>query len=171
MGYFETVCQLCGVSFAIVRLPCPDEPPEASWDYTGSDYVDEDKELSELCGESSGCQLLRHDGSETGEHIAGFGCISTRGYSGQRVSLEEMKGCRAVQCLMKKDSNWEPEPDDQDFELESEYFLTGIGDGSPDEAPLENIMPIRHHIDSVIIANCLYGVSPAYVSHEAQLVF
>ena len=70
---------------------------------------------------------------------------------------------------MKKDSNWEPEPDDQDFELESEYFLTGIGDGSPDEAPLENIMPIRHTIDSVIIANCLYGVSPAYVFHEAQL--
>ena len=161
MGFFETVCQLYGVSFGIVLLRRPDEPSEASWDYTGSDYVDEDEELSELCGESSGCQLLPHDGSETGEHMAGSGCISTRGYSGQRSSLEEMKGSRAVQCLVKKDSNWEPEPDGQDFELESECFLTGMVDGSPDEAPLENIMPFRHDIDIVIIANCIYCVSPA----------
>ena len=66
MGFFETVCQLCGVSFGILLLRRPDEPSEASWDYTGSDHVDEDEELSELCGESSGCQLLPHDGSETG---------------------------------------------------------------------------------------------------------
>ena len=66
-----------------------------------------------------------------------------------------------MQCLVKKDSNWEPELGDQDFELESEYFLTGIVDGSPDEAPLEKIMPFRHDIDIVIITNCIYCVSPA----------
>ncbi len=176
MGYTETVCQLCGVSFAIARLRRIDEPPEAAWDYTGSGYVDEDGELTEpeLCGESSGCQRLPRDdmpetGERTGEHIAGFGCISNRGYSGQRISLGEMTGCRAVQCLIKKEAEWQPEPGDQDFELESDYFLSGFGNGSPDVAPLENIMPVRHGVDSVYISNCLYGVSIRYFFREVWL--
>lgn len=36
MGYYETYCQLCGVSFAIARHRRADEPPSAAWDYTGS---------------------------------------------------------------------------------------------------------------------------------------
>ena len=81
----------------------------------------------EVCRESSGCQGLKrpapYDGNENGvEHIAGPGCVSGRGYSGHRISLEEMKGCRAVQCLMIKNKDWLPEADDQDFELESKYL-------------------------------------------------
>ena len=58
--------------------------------------------------------------------------------------MDEMKGCRAVQCLLLKKLSWEPEPGDQDFELDSRVFLTGIGNGSPDLAPLESLSPIRH---------------------------
>ena len=94
MGYFETMCQLCGVSFAIAHLRRADEPEEATWDYTGSDFVNAD------------------------------------------------------------DANyWTPESDDQDFEVEGDYFLTGVGDGSPDEAPLDNIQPARHGISHIIIMN------------------
>jgi hypothetical protein len=74
-----------------------------------------------------------------------------------------MKGCRAVQSLLTKDESWVPEPDDQDFELESNYFLTGVGDGSPDEAPLEDISPVRHGVDSIFISNEMYEVSSGII--------
>ena len=148
MGYFELMCQLCGVSFAIARLRHADEPAEAAWDYTGSEFVGEDEMSDGLCGDGSGCTVLEDGGHRAGEHLAGPGCVSERGYTGHRISLAEMKGCRAVQCLLKKEANWMPENDDQDFEIEGDYFLTGVGDGSPDEAPLENLQPARHGISS-----------------------
>lgn len=55
-----------------------------------------------------------------------------------------MEGCRAIQCLLLKRPDWNPESDDQDFELDGRVFLTGIGDGSPDLSPLESISPVRH---------------------------
>ena len=54
---------------------------------------------------------------------------------------------------MRKQPQWQPEPDDQEFELNSNYFLSGIGDGSPDEAPLENLSPERHGVDSILVNN------------------
>lgn len=36
------------------------------------------------------------------EHIAGPGCINTYGYSGHRISIEEMRTCTTVQCLVPK---------------------------------------------------------------------
>jgi hypothetical protein len=69
-----------------------------------------------------------------------------------------MKGCRAIQCLLQKGADWQPEPDDQDFELDSKVFLTGIGDGSPDFEPLVTL-PVRHGIDETWVSNTLDGVS------------
>ena len=172
MGYSEIHCQLCGVSFAIARLRRADEPEDAAWCYSGhpNGYrfveVDESAGDAMLCGDDSGCST--HDeGAREGEHIAGPGCVSQSGYSGYRISLEEMKGCRAVQCLVVKGIvwtpedadedvkgiDWTPEDDDEDFEVEGRHFLTGIGDGSPDCAPLEIIDPVRHGIDNVFIHN------------------
>ena len=37
------------------------------------------------------------------EHLAGPACLSTGGYSGQRISADEMKDCVRVQCLMYVD--------------------------------------------------------------------
>jgi len=80
MGYSEHICQLCGVSFAIARLRRADEPIEAAWDSSGVLLPQaEDMESSDECS------------AIDGEHIAGIECISTQGYSGHRISVEEMK--------------------------------------------------------------------------------
>ncbi|MCJ1377209.1 hypothetical protein MMC17_000301 [Xylographa soralifera] len=147
MASDEIVCQLRGVAFAIARLRRAIEPPEAAWDSTG--YWLTDADTNDFCGEGSGCELIEREvqgrsPSSVVEHISGPGCISRNGYSGQRISLEEMKGCRAIQCLVHKDADWEPEPNDQDFELESDYFLTGVG-YSPPELGLLNIPKTARH--------------------------
>lgn len=55
-------------------------------------------------------------------------------YPGYLINVEEMKGCGAVQCLLRKtdDEVWKLEDDDQDFELgdANRYFLSGVADGS-----------------------------------------
>ena len=153
MGYCDTMCQLCGVSFAIARLRRADEPEEAAWEYHGSGFVNSHEERYGICEERSGCTFPPHGDERSGEHFAGPGCVSESGYSGHQISLAEMKGCRAVQCLVKKGTDWMPKDDDQDFEIKGDYFLTGIGDGSPDEAPLEDIVPIRHDVSSIVIFN------------------
>ncbi len=45
--------------------------------------------------------------------------VARDGYPGYLISVEKMKGCRAVQCLLKKtdDEVWKPEDDDQYFEI------------------------------------------------------
>src|SRR6187402_1668478 len=136
MGYSEVVCQLCGVSFAIARIRRIEEPIESTWNYFGSEYVD-----SEVCADGSGCQMVPHEGGGP-EHVAGPGCYSGQGYSAYRISVEEMNGSRAIQCILQKGDDWKPEEDDQDFELEGKYFLTGVGDGSPDESAVE-VNPVR----------------------------
>ena len=156
MTYFEYLCQLCGVSFNICRIRRADEPESAAWAYYGSGYI-----RSEGDADFDGCRdcelVEREDDLTPGvterEHVAGPGCSCVRGYSGHRISLDEMKGCRAVQCLAGKDGAWVPEPDDQDFELESGFFLTGIGDGSPDTSPLDEIKPARHGVKSIDMDN------------------
>ena len=157
MGYHEIVCQLCGVSFAIARLRRADESPQAAWDYSGGGYVGGWEKHFQTCGESSGCKHSARESSQgeklDPEHIPRPGCESYLGYSGHRISLEEMKGCRAIQALAVKGPNWSPEPDDQAFEFESNYFLTGIGDGSPDISPLTVINPIRHGVDEIWVGN------------------
>jgi hypothetical protein len=72
------------------------------------------------------------------EHIAGPGCVLESGYSGHRISLEEIKGCREILALVKKEEGWQVEEDDQELERDEKgkYFLSGIGEGSPDCAPL-----------------------------------
>ena len=159
MVYYETFCQLCGVNFAIARLRRVDEPKEAGWDFTGSDYVEVNDSydfgmpVDVLCEEGSGCTASDRGGDRPGEHLAGPGCVSHSGYSGHRISLAEMKGCRAIQCLIKKDANWMPEDDDQDFELEGDYFVSGIGDGSAVITVVEDIKPVRHGIEHIYIDN------------------
>jgi hypothetical protein len=82
------------------------------------------------------------------EHVAGADCKDERGYSGYNITVEEMKGCCNYQCLAYKGPNWTPEPDDQDFELESECFLTGIGDRFPSRDTYSpEAVPARHGWD------------------------
>ena len=158
MNYDEPFCQICGVSLAIARLRRADEPKEAGWDSTGRDYVKADypyetgMSMNVLCREGSGCTVSDRGGDRPGEHLAGPGCVSRRGYSGHRISLAEMKECRAVQCLVMKNANWMPEDDDQDFELKGDYFLSGIGHISPAMTRLEDIKTVRHGIERIYIS-------------------
>ena len=158
MRYDEVLCQICGVSFFIARLRTVNEPPDAAWDYAGEGFIEFDEHDGEQaeCGSDTGCTFVRRAvtvNREAREHIAGPGCISTAGYSGYRITLEEMKGSRVVQCLAKKKESWQPEHDDQDFELKSDYFLTGQGEGSPDSELLRDIKPIRHGVEQTYINN------------------
>lgn len=156
----ETYCQLCGVSFAIARLRRADEPPEAAWSRYGDEYVTWGDFFAgpgsyDPC-ESSGCQRSEtHTGDdEQHEHIAGPGCMGVYEYNGHRISLEEMRGSRAARGLAKKTSDWNSEQDDQDFEIGSNYFLTGINQSSSSpEWPLENLQPIRHGISKIRSSN------------------
>ena len=161
---YERFCQLCGVSFAIARLRCADEPEEAGWDPTGWDYVkvcnsdEDDRGMSVLCHKGSGCTVSDRRGDWPGEHLAGHGCVSNRGYAGHRISLAEMKGCRAFQCLVKKNADWMPEDDDQDFELEGDYFLSGIRELFPGDSA-RDIKYIRHGVEGRLIV-CFSSALP-----------
>ena len=153
MGYYEFCCQICGVSFAIARNRHVDEPHSAAWDYEGSAYTECDI-LDETCGDGtdSGCKIF-DNGRHGFQHIAGPECASIDGYSGYRISVEEMQGSRAVQALAKKEVGWRPEADDESFEVESQFFLTGVGDGSPGSLPLQGLKPARQSVSSIWIAN------------------
>ncbi|KAF7590767.1 hypothetical protein BBP40_002383 [Aspergillus hancockii] len=67
------------------------------------------------------------------EHIPGPNCTSENAYSGRKISLQEMRGCRTVQCLIHKGSTerWMPDALEQDWELSGDYFLSGLCDGMP----------------------------------------
>ncbi|KAF2666297.1 hypothetical protein BT63DRAFT_55500 [Microthyrium microscopicum] len=69
----------------------------------------------------------RYNRSRTLEHLAGPLCNHPRGYNGNNISAEEMFGCCTSQCLVPKDGFWKPHPTDEDFELSSKYFLSGLG--------------------------------------------
>jgi hypothetical protein len=65
------------------------------------------------------------------EHIAGRGCMVFRGYNGHRISAQEMYGCKTVQCLISKETHWQPEAGDLEFEHGSRYYLSGLTDFMP----------------------------------------
>lgn len=84
------------------------------------------------------------------EHIAGPDCTIVAGYSGYRISLEEMKGCTSFQCLMEKRRDWQPIEDDEGFELESDFFLTGLGIDMPSrDENSPTVLPVRHGADLI----------------------
>lgn len=77
----------------------------------------------------------KKDAFEIYEHIAGPNCVHYRGYSGHAISAEEMKYCTTMQFLVPytRDSHdpshhQQPEPDEEEFEKEGEYHLTGLGE-------------------------------------------
>jgi hypothetical protein len=90
------------------------------------------------------------------EHIAGPGCRNRAGYSGHKISAEEMRGCQVSQCLIRKSWDFKPLDDDEDFEKEGGFCLSGLSDCMPPRDwsfPLYE--PIRHgcklpHAENVI---------------------
>jgi hypothetical protein len=90
------------------------------------------------------------------EHIAGPNCKHTGGYNGHRITAEQMRGCHTFQCLMRKERAWKPDPDDQEFELEGDYFLTGLGDSMQSrDMGWPEVSPPRHGVDSPQAENAI----------------
>ncbi|KAK2768503.1 hypothetical protein FQN54_000358 [Arachnomyces sp. PD_36] len=93
------------------------------------------------------------------EHIAGGEhCISIAGYNGHRITLEEMKGCGTFQCLVPKGNGWGgPLPDDEDFEIHGDFFLSGLVDFMNSAGdPLNECRPQRHNFKRPVAVNCFY---------------
>lgn len=91
-----------------------------------------------------------------GEHVAGPFCEDIQSYNGTHISAEEMRTCTTVQCLIEKAGrvrDWLParvsEPDEEEFERESKYFLSGLGDkiGSWEDDAF--CSPMRHNVDEL----------------------
>lgn len=78
------------------------------------------------------------------EHFAGPGCVHQRGYSGCLIGADEMKGCNVMQCLFRKEPDWTPEPDDQDFELSGNYYLSGLSGHVPSRDA--SFPPLQYHV-------------------------
>jgi hypothetical protein len=87
----------------------------------------------------------RYRKSAQKEHFAGEGCIHARGYSGYRIRAEEMKGCNILQCLFRKERTWSPEADDQPFELEGNYYLSGLSGHVPSRDYGSPQYPVERH--------------------------
>ncbi|KAL9623435.1 MAG: hypothetical protein Q9160_002328 [Pyrenula sp. 1 TL-2023] len=81
------------------------------------------------------------------EHIAGPGCQYTAGYNPFDISVEEMRGCKTLQCLVRKGPELRSEKDDEEFELSSDCFLTGISDHmSARDCDSPTVFPARHGV-------------------------
>ncbi|KAF7553515.1 hypothetical protein G7Z17_g3558 [Cylindrodendrum hubeiense] len=98
------------------------------------------------------------------EHIAGPECsytlVAGGGYLGQSISVQEMKGCNTVQCLVRKPQNWEPEHGDEEFEKSGSFFLSGLSDYMPSrDGPYLEVFPARHSCQTVKAENFLLDES------------
>lgn len=81
-----------------------------------------------------------------------------------------MRGCTTLQYLVHKTPDWKSEPDDQEFELSSHYFLSSLNDFMPtrDEG-LHKFMSARHGAKYLIPDTAfLYD---SYRKHGGEMVF
>jgi hypothetical protein len=104
------------------------------FDYAGIERIGENYNEEEECDQEP---VLEDLIAQKLEHIASPGCVNRNGYNGYNISVDEVAGCRTLQCLARKslfeDCTKEPEIDDEQFEQEGEFFLTGLSDHIPDK--------------------------------------
>ncbi|KAK5720216.1 hypothetical protein LTR15_007489 [Elasticomyces elasticus] len=156
MGYSERHCQLCGVGFNVARIRKADEPENAAWHYYGTDFIT-DVDTAEC--EAEGCtNIPRTEHPDPGvsaeaEHIAGPNCKSTQGYSGWRITVEEMGDILRCLCIAAKPEDWQPEIGDKDYEIDATYcFVAGVSK-CPDEFEAGELTPTRHGLSDTMINN------------------
>lgn len=105
------------------------------------------------------------------EHLAGPGCVHRHGYSGCSIGAEEMKGCNVMQCLFRKETDWHfLQPDDQDFERSSNYYLSGVSGHVPSrDARMPHFDVERHNHGSVCaVDDILWDVSETFGSYHTK---
>jgi hypothetical protein len=85
------------------------------------------------------------------EHIAGPDCQNRQGYLGKHISVEEMRGCHTVQCILPKKQERKHRVDGLEFERESQYILTGVADHMPSSGSDLRFAPVRYGIDNIAV--------------------
>ncbi|KAF2751065.1 hypothetical protein M011DRAFT_491695 [Sporormia fimetaria CBS 119925] len=148
MAYAKVLCHICGVSFKIGRIRTAQEPRNAAWapwalptTYPNS-FVEHNGEFNQSCPPETACMY---------EHIASLGCKDDNGYSGHEISVKEMRFCQTAQCLVWKPRNgtFEPLPDDEEFEKDGDFFLSGLTDHMPSrDYGNPEMTPPRHGCDA-----------------------
>ncbi|KAE8395631.1 hypothetical protein BDV23DRAFT_178676 [Aspergillus alliaceus] len=145
----------------IMDLEEDTDEPEWTFKVSGPDHPEYDTEflpLSTKLGDQiwtpndDGTRTMNQEAymkSRCFEHIAGPGCRNREGYLGRNISVEEMRGCHTVQCLIMKNPDWEPRGDDLEFERESQFHLTGVTESMPSSGYGLKFAPIRHGIDNI----------------------
>jgi hypothetical protein len=80
------------------------------------------------------------------EHIAGVDCNHGHGFNGNVISAEEMRLCNTAQYIVKdnRELDQSPESDDEDFEREGKYFLSGLADRTSSPEGDCSVYPQRH---------------------------
>lgn len=115
--------------------------------------------------------LKSHYRDQVWEHIAGPGCLNLHGYNGARISNEEMLFANTLQCLIQKidagregmdddvsPQKWEPDPDDEPWEDEAAWFLSGVSDFMPSrDMDDPRVFPQRHGRHSINAENVCWG--------------
>ncbi|KAM6506229.1 hypothetical protein FSOLCH5_014417 [Fusarium solani] len=191
MGYSEIHCHICGVSFNISRARTEKEPRSAAW---GQECDYPDRFHPESCPDEPGCFWVDRyaDGNEDAEepetalvepvkvfpadidednfepddweHISGPRCNQGDAYNGHNISVKAMRGCKTSQCLVRKPEDWEPEPDDEEFETSGHFFLSGLNDSMPSrDMDYPEVFPVRHDCDSPHADNCIWTIEDAEV--------
>ncbi|KAI7439664.1 hypothetical protein KC336_g2610 [Hortaea werneckii] len=171
MRYSECVCQLCGVSFNAPRIRRPDEDDDAAWGGYGYAFVTQqnaevdcrslsceedvrDHRLNDEEDEDRNLEYVTLCELEYTEHLAGPECTSTAGYTGHKISVQEMQHVISCQCLAEKRDGWISEPGDRDFEVEAERcFLTGSSRGGVYRYDVRRLAPVRHGVSTTDIHN------------------
>jgi hypothetical protein len=101
------------------------------------------------------------------EHIAGPTCKHERGYNGHYITVEEMRGCGTLQCLVRKVRGWQPEDDDLDFERQSNSFLSGLSDFMPSrDSNSPDVIPARHGVDVPHAEDVVWDVSNLFATNS-----
>lgn len=106
-----------------------------------------------------------HD-PEVLEHIPGPTCTEANAYSGHRITLEEMRGCRTAQFLVHKSSakgKWKPDGLHEPWEASQDWFLSGVCDGMESrDMGFPTVWPARGGVESPRADNVNFDV----ISHR-----
>lgn len=155
----QIACGLCAVPTKLARIRTQSEPPEAAWDTgTGIPAVED----IDICDANDCEKVVRacdywNFKDNIDEHIAGPNCTMTLGYNGNAISADEMKYCNTQQFIVRYDSlsheesqdRYVEELDDEDFERDGMYHLSGLGSRCGCDKDDCSVYPNRHAVEVV----------------------
>ncbi|KAK5082014.1 hypothetical protein LTR05_007156 [Lithohypha guttulata] len=108
---------------------------------------------------------------EVWEHIAGPECTNAAGYHGHRISVEEMAGITTAQalCFKIEDEEAMEESDDEAWERDTKWFLSGLGDVMPSRDCSDlTVYPARRGREQVHAENYVFELDSDSINTYAM---